>query len=494
MKKLYRQFSERFDKYKGNINYGILAMILILIIGGTTLFISPCIGMADNGDFYRTISQTNLYHLVKDRDDMFLGYFNKYYGINQYYTNPGKMLFTTQAIIVKIAVLVDRFLTKDYIFDIRFLALIYLLVHALGSYFIAKVFTEDLKREWHKIILTLIVVFIFGDTAYIAYFNSFYAEATSLCFFILSIGIFLNMCRFQRFTLINILSFAVSTFLFLGSKQQLSPIGALLFILLIRMGFVINNRVYKIVSLGLAVFFIAAAGYLFVGIKGDFDYMNRYHAMTRGILLYENNPEEIIKSFNIDEQYAMLQENIFFEDVPMINPYSEELKEKFFDKYSTFTILGYYLKHPDSLVKMLGYAADNGYDIKPPAMGNYEKTEGKPFKAQSNFFSLWSNLKKNIPHGLLLSCIYISSFLWIAINKYIKAFKNKDSGYILFEEGMIYVLLVGLSQIAISIIGAGDADLAKHVFMYNISFDLMVIYIINGVLVARENKLQKRQR
>lgn len=494
MKILYGKFRDRVGRYKGKINYGILAMVLILVIGGTTLFIRPCIGMADNGDFYRIISQTNLYHLVKERNDMFLGYFNKYYGINQYYTNPGKMLFTTQAIIVKIAVFIDRFLTKDYIFDIRFLALIYLLVHALGSYFIVKVFTEDLKKEGYKILLTLIFVFIFGDTAYIAYFNSFYAEATSLCFFILSIGILLNMCKFQRFTSLNIMSFAICTFLFLGSKQQLSPIGGLLFILLIRMAFLIKDKVYKIVSLGVAVFFIASAGYLFVGIKGDFDYMNRYHAMTRGILLYENNPEEIIKSFNIDEQYAMLQENIFFEDVPMINPYSEELKGNFFDKYSTFSILGYYLKHPDSLVKMLGYAADNGYDIKPPAMGNYEKIEGKAFKAQSNFFGLWSNLKKNLPHGLGMSCLYISSFLWIAINNYIKAFKNKDSGAVLFEEGMMYVLLVGLSQIAISIIGAGDADLSKHVFMYNISFDLIIIYIINGFLVARENKLRKRKR
>lgn len=60
------------------------------------------------------------------------------------------------------------------------------------------------------------------------------------------------------------------------------------------------------------------------------------------------------------------------------------------------------------------------------------------------------------------------------------------------EEAYFYIFLVGISQIIISVIGAGDADLAKHVFMYNMSFDLILIYFISIKLQKHQVKIKSK--
>ena len=119
------------------------------------------------------------------------------------------------------------------------------------------------------------------------------------------------------------------------------------------------------------------------------------------------------------------------------------------------------------------------YEIRPEAMGNFEKIEGKEFGAKSNFFVLWSSLKKFImPKGLLFAIVYLGVYFIYSFKRYKKAFNNKDKKSILIEDCFIYVYLAGLSQIFTSVIGAGDADLSKHVFLFNLSFDLILLNFI----------------
>ena len=42
----------------------------------------------------------------------------------------------------------------------------------------------------------------------------------------------------------------------------------------------------------------------------------------------------------------------------------------------------------------MNLAAKSAFTIRPPAMGNYEQSVGKPFGAQTSFFSGYSELKK----------------------------------------------------------------------------------------------------
>ncbi|MNH29533.1 hypothetical protein D3C79_897710 [compost metagenome] len=46
-------------------------------------------------------------------------------------------------------------------------------------------------------------------------------------------------------------------------------------------------------------------------------------------------------------------------------------------------------------------------------------------------------------------------------------------------------LAIGLSGIMVSIIGAGDADISKHEFLFTLAFDLVSLLAVSGVVGRR---------
>lgn len=47
---------------------------------------------------------------------------------------------------------------------------------------------------------------------------------------------------------------------------------------------------------------------------------------------------------------------------------------------------------------------------------------------------------------------------------------------------ILATMLVGLSGIVVSIIGAGDADIAKHEFLFTLAFDLIIFQTAASVI------------
>ncbi|NFT67344.1 hypothetical protein FDF38_05825 [Clostridium botulinum] len=472
------------------INYPLLASFLVLIIGSLTLFIHPIIGMADNGDFYRVINKSGAYHLNKNSNDIFLGYFIKDYGIYKYNNDYANILISTQSIFVKSAIFLDSFFTKDYVLDIRFMSIMFLIIEAIGVYFFIKALINKVDNSKYKLIITLLTILIFCDTGYLAYYNSFYGESVNICCFLMSIGLLIYMIEFDKFTWYNLIAFGISSFLFFGSKQQLAPVGILISFIFIIIGvYTTNNPLTKILTYILAIIFIISSMVFYKSITGDFKYINIYHSMNRGILLNEDDPDSILEDFNISTQYSLLQETDFFEEIKLLDSYEEKLIDDYYEKFSLGKILEYYITHPKAFIKVLKISFNNGYSIRPKVIGNYEQSEHKEFGAKSYFFATWSTFKeKVIPKNMLFTVATIVIYLYLSTSRFLKAIKNNNKKIQLKEITYFYVFLVGISQIIISVIGAGDADLSKHVFMYNMAFDLIFIYIISLIF---ENKTIK---
>ncbi|NFG24951.1 hypothetical protein FDB41_16670 [Clostridium botulinum] len=472
------------------INYPLIAFFLVLIIGSLTLFIHPIIGMADNGDFYRVMNKSGAYHLNKNSNEIFLGYFIKDYGIYKYNNDYANLLISTQSIFVKLAIFFDRIFTKDYVLDIRFMSVMFLIIEAMGVYFFIKALINKLDSSKYKLIITLVTILIFCDTGYLAYYNSFYGESVNICCFLMSIGLLIYMIEFDKFTWYNLIAFGISSFLFFGAKQQLAPVGILIAFIFIIIGiYMTNKRFTKMLAYILAVIFIVSSMVFYKSITGDFKYINIYHSMNRGILLNEDDPDSILEDFNISTQYSLLQETDFFEEIKLLDPYEEELIDDYYEKFSLGRILDYYITHPKAFIKVLKISFKNGYSIRPKVIGNYEQSEHKEFGAKSYFFATWSTFKeKFIPKNMLFTVSTIVIYLYLSTSRFLKAIKNNNKKIQFKEITYFYVFLVGISQIIISVIGAGDADLSKHVFMYNMAFDLIFIYILSLIF---ENKTIK---
>lgn len=159
------------------------------------------------------------------------------------------------------------------------------------------------------------------------------------------------MAGFNKFSKLNVLLFGISSFIFLGSKQQLSPVGILIAALCLRIGFKNKEKLFKGLSMVLAIGFVISSILFYKQITGDFQYINGYHAMNRGILLYEEDPDEVMKFFNLNAQYSLLKDTTFYDDVTLVNLYDKQLIEDYYKKFTTTKIISYYITHPRAFFK-----------------------------------------------------------------------------------------------------------------------------------------------
>ncbi|RGB65588.1 hypothetical protein [Provencibacterium massiliense] len=523
----------------------LLAVLAAAVIMLATLFLPPVVGMADNGDFFRVIDDAGLYKFDRYEKDQYFNYFAKEFGVFQYFKEYGEPFFSSQMPFVRAAMHLDRLFTGDSgVFDVRFLGALFCLWGLLAIYLLVDYAAYGRPRSEGYLIAAL-AVFFFADTGYIAYFNSFFAEGLVMVSFLTCLAsiLLIDQHRYNPYLLLAV--FFVSGLVLCSAKQQNAPLGFLLAGLLACMAFRYQKyerlwrsvrregnvlyitppvdapdfweqeraqlqklraalgrrgprrwirerfgrerrerRHFKKAALLLSALLALSGAAVYLLIPQEFVNINKYHAMTRGVLMTSQNPEEAVGEFGIDPQYALLDRTIYFDHYPPVDVEGAELRENFYPKYGFVSISLYYLRHPGELMQMIDYAARSAYAIRPEAMGNYERSAGRDPGARDYTFALHSSLKQALTPRTVG---YM--FIWIAV-VLLCGMRERWRTLVL-----AFAILMGLSQFGVSIIGAGDADLSKHVFLYNVAYDFTNFIVISTVLVPSlsARRAKKRQ-
>jgi len=455
------------------------------------LFIKP-IGMADNGDFYRIINGNGIYKLDRDQKDQYFQYFSKEFGTFEYYNESQNTIISSQTPFIQAALALDRLFTgADNRFDIRFLSGILSLWCLLNIYLLVDYAAFGLQKRYGYGIAAL-AVYLFADVGYTAYFNSFYAEGLVYVSFLSAMASALLIFQKRHNLYLLLTLYIFSSVVLTTAKQQNAPLGVLLGLLIIPLMLSLPKKQglrkkkaarRRTVAVAVCSISLCVCGALvYYLIPQEFVDINKYHAMTRGILMTSQNPETALEHFGIDPQYSLLDGSIFFERYPAADVEGEDLKTRFYPNYGFVSVSLYYLEHPSELLQMLDAAAKNAYNIPPEAMGNYERSAGKEPGQKSWFFKLHSYLKARIaPKTVGFMILWIVAILGLG-------FRNRGRTLVL-----ACAILMGLSQIGVSIIGAGDADLSKHIFLYNVVYDLCNFVMLSTVFFRwRSDKRQAK--
>ncbi len=468
----------------------VLAAALILIF---TLFIPPLVGMADNGDFYRVINGNGLYKLDRNAPDQYLSYFSSQYGVYQYFNEYESSLLSSQTPFIHAAIALDRLLTgNDAVFDVRFMAFLIGLWALVALYLLVDYATWGLERPFGYVVAAMAVL-IFFDTGYIAYFNSFYAEGLVLVSFLTAMACAL-LTRQRRYPPYALLAgYVFSGLILTCAKQQNAPLGILLGLLCIPMMLNLpqedgeeaprpKGRTKRRIITGLCASLLCFCGVaVYILIPQEFVEINQYHAMTRGVLISAENPEQVLERFDIDPQYALLDGSIYYERYPAVDVESDALKIDFFPKYNFVSIAAHYLTHPNDLIVMLNHTAKNAYAIRPDAIGNFERSAGREPGEKAAFFTLHSTLKNTVMPKTAGAVL-----IWLILVLLTSFFKDRWQTLVL-----TCVILAGLSQVGVSIVGAGDADLSKHIFLYNVAFDCANFIILATIFLPWRAKVYR---
>ncbi len=460
-----------------------LAVLAAAVIITVVLFLPPCIGMEDNGDFQRVTYAQGLYDLPQNSEYLYNGYYIREYGIMQYFNEYETTVYSSQFLLIQPAIWLDKLFTgNDAVFDLRFLAGVLSVYFLVVLYFFVDYLSDRLTLV-SALAVGAVCLFVLLDTGYTAYFSSFYAEPVayiSLLACVTSLLLYIDG-RYRPGVLLA--AFVVNGLVLTFSKQQFAPIGVLLAILIFLFFKKERGKLFR-AAIVAGSFALAASGVIvYLLISDSFTNINMYHSMTRGVLMISDNPVEALESFDIDEQFELLDGTIYFDKYPEIDPENPLLADRFYSQYNVLSIAKYYLENPESFVNMLKLAAKSAYQNRPN-MGNYEASAGYPANTLADTFSLYSSLKlANAPRTIGFVVIWAVSVLGLLYRKPRKLLV------------MLGLMAIGLSQVAVSILGAGDADLAKHIFLYNVAFDFVnVIMVVHAIRFFDGKYRQKRQR
>jgi hypothetical protein len=448
-----------------------VAIMFVLIILTFILMVKPIIGVADNGDFSRIMSSTGLGYSAENGEGRFFSFINRLYSINEVSPKVQEFYISTEIILVKAAIFLNKLVTNDKTFDIRFLSLIYLTLFIFSIYIILKCSRQ--KPALVNWILALLIIVVFADIGYISYFNSLYGEAVSYTFLLLTVGIALYLLKQQNKSVWVLAGYFVSSFFLIGAKVQNVPLAAILILFGLRLWQLRKDMVWKSVIVMSSILLVISAAVIYQSTPERIKNCNKYQTVFYGILKDSPNPQKDLQELGLDPKFAVLAgTNFFMRNLPY-DLKAPNMEKELYNKINRSKIFEFYLKHPLRYMEKLEKTANNAFMIRQDGYGNYEKSETIIPGQMSNSFSLWSSLKRwIIPNSLIFVVLFYTFFFVILIMQHMRA--KEASGKIYLE---IFMLIgaIGIIQFLVPVLGDGEADLSKHLFLFNVSFDMMFV-------------------
>lgn len=464
-------FSLRKLKYIVD-NYFIEAIILIIVglILLNTLFIYPVVGKCDNGDFARLFSYGGLKDLANNYKDMYDRTVHINYGIANYgFLVPFGANWVSGTVLLKAAELIC-FLAQDFrngSFDIRYLALVYCILFLIGIFLILsnKRFSKALK-----LISGIYIILFFTDASYLVYFNSFFGEAGTIVFFFLNLGTYLLLINHEKPKRKHFIYFFIASAGFLTSKAQELPL--LLFMLIIYGGLYLyyrDKKIRKCIIIGSSAVVLLCASTYFSMDKFT-NYNNIYQSVFFGVLPGSKTPKSDLEELGVNSKFVVFKEKSFYDRSGINDPQGEEMQKEFYSKVSTGKVLAFYIKHPDRLWSKITDSANHSYGISVLSKANFVKGQFTTEKPVNNFRLNLVNKFPEAHHSIIIYMSFSILYLAVIITYFVK---YRDRSIRLLTLMLLFILAAGSSQLVLPVIGSGESDFIKHLFLVSLAYDTM---------------------
>lgn len=450
------------------------------------LFIRPFAGVADNGDFLRVMLTSGLDYGVPDEayGDRFFAYAHQHFAYDSFFRGA---YFSTQIVLV-IAARLFGYLLNSALFDVRVLGAIYGLLLLAATWLLVRhnKYGSAVTSAIGSAALAIGLLFVFYDIGYVAYFNSLFGEPVSLVFLLLTLAFGLKLLHQDQPSKATLWLYYLSVLFLAGSKIQNAPVGVLFALIGLRFAGLNGPRGWRKLCAWLSATMIAISIVMYATAPKDFKDINLYQTVFFGILHHSPDVEGDLEDLGLPPHLSVLAGTNYFEGGTAIKQDDPSLRGDFYDRMSHADVLLFYMKHPSRLIGNMEYAANHAMSIRPYYLGTYLKEANQPSGALAMTYSGWSEFKnRHMPNSLLFIALFCLLYFAAAAYDY---FRYRDRRSRLRGELMMAVGLVGVFGFMIPILGDGLADLGKHLFLFNVCFDMMVV--ISFVWIAnRASKL-----
>lgn len=481
---IWENFFQKTKKIIGSLSPALWAVLLVATIGIIILFVPPINGLADNGDYFLVLDANNLY-IQNPTDYSYNEYFQNLYGIRQYYNQRPSGFLSTNQIFITLAIWLNRVFFSQELFDIRFLAVTYLVALLPAIYLLTRGLTFGMSKK-RGYLLAVIVSFVFGDGTYLIYFNSFYTEAVAYIGFLYILAIIYYFFRVKENPFFFFSSIFVATFFFIGAHRQYYSMIIGLILMGLGLLFYVTKRVHKILLLGALGSILLGIGAV-VSLNDSMTY-NRdlYHAINRGVLLNDDQAEEPLLLGGINPQYSLLAGTTYYDEYSPVPLAGQTIAENLLEDTGNFWILVTYFSQGEQFLDLWKLGIQDMYLVKPNELGNYLKQDGKEAAEKANFFTLDSKIKaaifpKTVGFFIVLALVFMGIYG-------IGFYRGLTTGetWLCFRFFVVLGLLASFfATFFTAIIFQGDADYTRHLFLSSVILDSLIVLLISDSLGNR---------
>jgi hypothetical protein len=432
------------------------------------LFIPPIVGLADQGDFVRTIGRFG--YGPQHHASLEYVYVEPKYIPDPQYRSPYWEQANSEYLFVGAALLLNKLVSKDGALDITVAGI----VHALAFLAVLARLLWVTRRERAHTLLWIGALVALTDAGYAVYWNSWYAEPASCFFFLLLLAEAVEIASSGQATFAGLLRWSLWSVLWILAKPQNAPIGLILGLFTFRLAIWTPSQLarWAAVASGCAMFACAAFNVLAMPIYGR--QANTYGVVFAGILPESKNPPADLQALGLDPQLAK------YSGTGAWTPgtyFPEMAASGVLRRVNTFTVLRFYLLRPARMWRRLRGLLPQITFLRRDWYGNFEPSSGLPPAAQSRAFTLWSGFHERVlPYVNKWIVFALAVWPLLIVWRWVR---QRDVVRRRRLELMALLPICCLAALFSAVYG--DAfDVIKHMYLFNLLLDTCMIYIASA--------------
>ena len=474
---------------RGNARITVVALCLAAAALAAQLVVRPIVGLANEGDFDRVMRPAGLRYTTDVWDEMFYGHVIRTFAIVP--AAPSLDGYRTSEVpLAWIARLVNGVVSSNDTFDLRALGAVHLAILLAALALLVRA-TRGLELAVQCVAAGLLVL-VFTDVGYVAAFNSFYPQTASLLFLLLALGVAAEAIHRGRLQGAWLAGYFLAAGLFVCSKPQEAIQAPLLAAWGAWLAGVRPRRFWRsargAVWLGAALVAVAVWYYRQTP-RVSVRYVGLFHTYFHELLQKSPDAAADMRELGIPpdlKRYVGM--HAYMPGAPILDP---SFQARFLEVYGFRALIGFYLRHPSRFVNRMTRAAPAAFALRPPYLGNFEKSTGLPPKTKSGRLAVWSDARAKLGrHALLWLVVFFAGNLLVVG----LSFRSASPRGRLFLSAIAVCLLMAVAEfLACSLADALD-DLGRHLYVFDALCDLVLVADCAGLARVLSRRLSAARR
>jgi hypothetical protein len=428
------------------------------------LFIPPIVGLADQGDFIRTIGRFG--YGPQHHGSLEYIYVEPKYIPDPHYRSPYWEQANSEYLFVATALALNKLVSKDGALDITVAGF----VHALAFLAAFARLLWVVRHAPARALLWIGALIALTDAGYAVYWNSFYAEPASCIFFLLLLAEGIQFARAGRTSLAGILRWSLLSVLWILAKPQNAPIGLILALFTLRLAMGAPSRRSRWAAAAGACAMVACAAFNVAAMPGYGRQANTYGMIFGAVLPESKDPQADLRALGLDPQLAKYAGTGAWSAG---TGFPQVAASGVLQRVNTFTVLRFYLLRPARLWRRLHGLLPRIAFLRWSGYGNFEPSAGLPPAAQSRAFTLWSGFHERIlPFVNKWIVFALAAWPLLAARQW---YRCRDA--VRRRRLELAALLPVCCLAALFSAVYGDAfDVIKHLYLFNLLLDTCLLY------------------